>query len=329
MVEDYLEKVSDTGIIIRVNINKGSYMVFKENKPLINPKNTKQSIVHEIPQIIFLGKEFDLRVAYQDRLGFFSVNGGQIFIPFWVKGVSDVRHVKLPALIDSNLLPAFIYHFQGFHFGSIPASISGMNYFIVDSRTDREILIRLKMHFPMSRVVVYRGERDALFENLSGEDNSGGFSNVRAVDIAGTDDVGMLSQNPAFAARVYLRKLDFEKMEKIPYRFPLDSGTIEAILAYLRIMIIKSAEKKDLKPHVEKINELSNTYRLLLPFMSFDVAKVEQSFDQGIPEIQVLKQTRNILKAQSSIHQAEVDPKKQRFFMNVLSMIEPLIPDVD
>lgn len=325
MAEEHLEKITDKGFIIRVNLYKGSYMIFKENAPLVNPRSKTQSIVHELPQIIFLGKEFDLKKVFPERVGFFDVYGGQIYIPFWIKGVSDVRHVKIPAYVISDMLPVYIYHFHGFHLGSIPASVGGMNYFVVDSKVDREMLIRIKMHFPLSRIIVYRGEVDAMAPEATKYDISASNENVRASDMVQADEQHVLIKNPSFAARVFLRQLEFSRMYELPIRYRMDKETIETILAYLNIMIKNSNTKPELRQNLHHIQALHRLYQFLSPFLSFDAAQVEQSFDQGIPEQETLIKIRDILQSQMDIYRVENDSKKERFFHNAIAMVEPLL----
>ena len=325
MAEEHLEKVTDKGYIIRVNLYKGSYMLFKNNAPLANPRSKTQSIVHDLTQIIFLGKEFDLKKVYPERVGFFDVYGGQIYIPFWIKGVSDVRHVKIPAYVGSDMLPVYIYHFQGFHLGSIPASVGGMNYFVVDSKVDREMLIRIKMHFPLSRIIVYRGETDAMATDVTQHDISASNENVRASDLVHSEDQNALIKNPSFAARVFLRRLEFSRMYDLPVHYRMDRDTIDAIMAYLNIMIKNAPTKPELRQNLHHVEALHSLYSFLEPFLSFDIALVEQSFDRGIPDHEMLAKIRDILRSQMEIYRVENDGKKERFFHNAISMVEPLM----
>lgn len=325
MAEEYIEKISKGNFIIRVNLIKGSYMVFKENEPIINPKSKTQSIVHELSQVIFLGKEFEMKLVLPDRIGFFDVVGGQVYVPFWIKGTSDVRHIKLPAHIQSDILPVYVYNFQSYHFGSIPASVTGMNYFVVDSRVDREVLIRLKMHFPLSRIIVYRGEQDAMIEPSKENDSGEAEENVRAADMVKSNESAIFEKNPAFAARVFLRKLEFSKMYELPLRYKLNKESLETILAYLHILNKKSSAKTELRNNINDIENLTKLFEALAPFLSFDIMQVEKIFDTGIPDQKILTSIRDILRFQMEKYRSDNDPRTERFFSNAMSMIEPLL----
>jgi len=298
MSELYIEKKSNSNYIIRVNTTRNTFMVFKDNSPVKNLKIKSNSIVHELPQVIFLGKEFDLKAIYQDRIGFFDVQSNQIYIPFWVKGVSDVRHVKLPAYIESDMLPVCVYHFNTFHFGSIPISLSGMNYFVVDTRVDREILIRLKMHFPMSRIVVYRGEKDTLL----GKNTVDNYANVRAVDIEQKADVGFLSNNPAYAARLYLRKLDFEKFETILYKFKLDLNLVLTILSFLHILKERANVSSDLTLQINNINHFVGILTFMQTVFKNDVRFLEQRWEEYNFDVVMSQKLLSFIQAQKNFY---------------------------
>jgi len=317
MSEDYIEKISPQGFVIRVNFRKGTFMVFKDNEPLKNPRSKTESIVHSLPQVIFLGKEFDVRTSLMERVGFFDALGGQVHIPFWVKGSSDIRHVKLPAHLNTDLLPVYVYHFQAYHLGSIPASISGMNYFVVESRIDREMLIRLKMHFPMSRVIIYRGEKDSLIQDefLSGATAKN--SQIRATDMLESDDLSYLSQNPGFAARVYLRRLDFERVRSMPLRFAMSVGDIDIILTHLEIMKKKSTSQAELRNVIQNIEGLTQLFSILRQLFNGDVKQAQKLISEnGIPS-DIIDNIRVIVDSQISISNTNGDPKRADYFNEI------------
>jgi len=325
-MEDYIEKVTAKGIIIRVNTQKNTYMLFKDNESIKNPRSKTQSIVHELPQVIFLGKEFEIRMSVSERIGFFEVIGGQIYIPFWIKGLSDVRHIKLPAYVDSDILPIYVYHFQAFHVGSIPVFASGMNYFVVESRIDREMLIRLKMNFPTSRVIIYRGEKDSFVDShFSVNDDAVKIGSTRATDLVESEDSTYLEKNPSFAARVHLRRLHFEKVYEIPELYQLKKDDMDIILGYLRVLRKKSEDQKDIRQNLDKIDELIELFIVLTPIFTYEISEVERLFDGGIPTQKILVKIKSILKCQVELNKISHDEKKQRFYENVSSMIAPLI----
>lgn len=328
VAEDYIEKVTPNGVVIRVNSRKNTYMLFRNNEPIKNPRSNTQSIIHELPQIIFLGKEFEIRSSISERIKFFEVIGGQIYIPFWVTGMSDVRHVKLPALVDSDLLPVYVHQFQAFHVGSIPILASGVNYFVVESKIDREMLIRLKMNFPTSRVIIYRGEKDSIYDTFAGErEDASKAKTTRASDLMESEDSNFLTQNPSFAARVFLRRMHLDKIYEIPELYAVKTNDLEMILGYLRVMRKKADEQSDIKQNLEKIDDLIDLFLILAPIFSYDIRDVERIFDAGIPKQHVLVRLKKILKSQSEINKATFDGKKQRFYENAIAMIEPLIID--
>jgi hypothetical protein len=328
MNDDYIEKNTPMGFILRVNSKKNTYMIFRDNESLKNPRSRTQSIIHELPQVVFLGKEFEIRMSASERIGFFEVINGQIYIPFWVKGMSDVRHVKLPAYIDCDYLPVYLYQFQVFHVGSIPIFASSLNYFVVESRIDRELLVRLKMNFPTSRIIIYKGEKDSILpDDLSNVNRSANSDNTRATDLVESEDKSYIDTNPSFAARIYLRRLHFEKVSEIPEIYDLSLNDLEVILGYLRVMRKKASDQNDLKVNLKKIDELIELFIFLTPMFTLEIRQVEKLFDEGIPSQFLLRKMKKILKSQTEICRAVSNEKKLLFFQNVLSMVKPLILD--
>ncbi|MDH4128541.1 MAG: hypothetical protein OEV44_07310, partial [Spirochaetota bacterium] len=236
--------------------------------------------------------------------------------------------IKLPAFVGSDLLPVYVFQYQTFHPGSIPVFASGMNYFVVDSRIDREMLIRLKMNFPTSRVIVYRGEKDSVAEDhFSVTEDISKTTTTRATDLIESDDDAFLEKNPSFAARVYLRRLHFEKLFEIPEQFQLKKEDMEVILGYLRVLKRKADDQKDIRQNIEKIDGLIELFVVLTPIFSYEISEVERLFDGKIPDQYILNNIKKILFCQIELNKLTHDEKKQRFYENVIAMISPLIID--
>lgn len=328
MIDEYIEKKTPKGILLRINSKKNTYMIFKNNESLKNPRSKTQSIVHELPQVIFLGKEFEIKMSASDRIGFFDVVGGQIYIPFWLKSMSDIRHIKLPAFVDSDLLPVYVYHFQSFQVGSIPVFASGINYFVVEAQIDREMLIRLKMNFPTSRVIIYRGEKDTFYDtNFAINEDAAKVNVTRATDLVEADDSSYLSQNPSFAARIYLRRMHLEKVYEIPELFLLKKTDIEIILGYLRIMQKKGNQNNEIRQNIDEIEALIELFIALDSIFSYNDTEVENMFKDKTFKQSLLLRLRKIVKNQMEINKTAYNEKKLKFFAEVMLLIDPLISE--
>ncbi|MDH5718566.1 MAG: hypothetical protein OEZ22_13145 [Spirochaetia bacterium] len=325
MTGEFLEESTRSGIVIRVNLKKGNYLLFKNNKPIPNPRSQKNSIIHNLSHIIFLGMDFDLSLNPLDKIGFYPVKNNQLHIPFHVKGLSDIRHVKFPAYVESEILPAVVSHFKSFNPGAVPRTITGYQYFITSDDIEREMLVRIKIQFPKSRVIVFRQERDISVEAVSEEVKLP--SDVRAVDLLKHDDVGELSKNPIFSARVYLRNLDLPRLNSIPYKFKLDGQDAENIKTILDIVLRKASENADIKRQEPELRLLRDFLELLTPFVSFEIQKVEQFFDKGLPEIETLDKIQKVLISQKRFLIEAGETKNITFFDNALSMLQPLLPE--
>ncbi|MDH5718701.1 MAG: hypothetical protein OEZ22_13835 [Spirochaetia bacterium] len=327
MNSEFLEETTKSGIIIRVNVRKGNYLVFKNNKPIVNSRLKGRSVIHNLFYVVFLGAEFDLSMNTLDKIGFYQVKSNQIHIPFNIKGLSDIRHLKLPTYIDSETLPAVVSYYKSFNLGLLPRSVSDLQYFVVSEQIDRELLVRLKIQFPKSRVIVFRQERDISVDFAQPEEENASLpGDIRAVDLLNRDDVGELSKNPVFSSRVYLRKLDFLSMYSLPLKYILNGEDAVHIKTFLEVMLKKIDENADIKRYENEIKELINFYDILGIFLSFQVLKVEQFFDKGLPDRDVLEKLQTVLVSQKRLRAEEGDNARNAFFDNALSMLQPILP---
>jgi hypothetical protein len=184
------------------------------------------------------------------------------------------------------------------------------------------------MNFPTSRIIIYKGEKDSILpDDLSNVNRSANSDNTRATDLVESEDKSYIDTNPSFAARIYLRRLHFEKVSEIPEIYDLSLNDLEVILGYLRVMRKKASDQNDLKVNLKKIDELIELFIFLTPMFTLEIRQVEKLFDEGIPSQFLLRKMKKILKSQTEICRAVSNEKKLLFFQNVLSMVKPLILD--
>lgn len=321
MNQETVEKISEQGFTLKVNLLKNSYLVFKNNKPLINSQQESRSIIHKLSYFVFVGSEFDLSVAGKKlgELDFYAAQEGVLKIPFKLKDKSDIRHICLPLFLDCDLLPAVVqYYYRASIVGNLTQSKNANLFFILDANHDNAESVRLKIRFPRSCFVFFDKEKETWVEQENDDLHQGKLATTRVTDIEGHDDIGVLSQNPVFAARFYLRKLDWPKMKTLPQRFVLSQSDIETILVFFKIM------KKNLQSKEEVISELEKTekyYNFILPFFSMQTDDVDNFFLKYREEKE-LQEVEAIVQNQQKFHHDQMDRKKSNFYLYVNKKLE-------
>ncbi len=315
-MDDYIEKTSPSGVVIRVNTRKRSFLVIKEGQPQVNPLAEKEkSIVHPLANVIFLGSDFELVDVRPEDIGFFKVESGFMHVPFRAISASDIRHLAVETRVDSDLLPARIYFFSNYRVGMLPKKIEGPVFFFLESRVDRESLIRVKTLYPQSRVGVYKHERITKVELNIDTEGLNNPDNLRAVDLVKQGNVvGEISKNPTFLARIYLRKLEWANMRDLPYKMIVTHEDAQNIKAFLEVMIKNDNGVEELETNKAQIKTLDEFYALLSVLLSFSQVKVDAFFEESTIPQSYLAPVQKVLEAQKSL----LGPQAQADFFSYL-----------
>lgn len=281
MIEEYVEKVSDSNTVVRVNAKKGTFLVIREGKPLPNPSAKTKSIIHRLPSIIFLGTDFDLKDIKLEKVSFFPASDGFLQISFKEPGLSDIRHVMVELGVIADLLPAKVFFYSNYKIGMLPKTIQGAVYFIIESQVDREGLIRLKTVYPQCKIAIYKREKVTKLTSIEQTTVIENFTNVRATDLVKQSGAEELAKNPTFLARIYLRKLEWTNMRNLPYKMLLKREDSVNISTFLKVMLKNENNKKELDDNKPSIKTLEEFYNLLTIFLSYDKDAVEEFFSNN------------------------------------------------
>ncbi|HNA78140.1 MAG TPA: hypothetical protein PKY99_01735, partial [Turneriella sp.] len=165
------------------------------------------------------------------------------------------------------------FHFSGYWPNVLPAIGDGRRYFITDQGIPRQNIMRIKAKYPRSRLIVFkpedfmkiRVEREKIEEQ----------GRARAVDLVEdmTDDT--ISQNPVFAARYFLRSLEWRKMYSIPMFTRVKPSEIEIIISFLEKMYKSAPTNPELEQHTEQLADLVDYYDGVQALLTSDFSRVK------------------------------------------------------
>lgn len=325
MSAEHKEYVTDAGYVIRVNLTRSTFLVFKDNQPVAGIRSHGvERAIHKIPHVVFLGKAFDFSMQDQGVIWLCEVDGTRMVIPFRFKETSDIRHVKIPVTVTCDMLPVIITFFEAYRPGILPGFVSAQQYFVADEDIDRDSVIKLKARYPFSRVLIHREDRAEFYEKPGQKGPKDPTGTVRATDLLKSGNIENLSQNPVFAARVYLRQTDWDKLYDLPVNSKLHFSEVENILTFLRLMISKAPDRPELKQHVYTLRALDDYFQGLVNLLSFDYSRARGYLQSQQGSGKAFSPLIRALVSQMNFAQKEDNEKQIEFFSWALQMFENL-----
>ena len=315
-----VEKLTNAGALLRVNGISGTYSIFKNNKPVVNPTSKVNSTLYSLKRVIFIGELFKQSFIEKDTIGFYSVNQGQAVVPFRLIDTSDIRHLKLKTNVDCDMLPVSVSFFNDMSIGIYANALkTGVQYFVLEPKFGRECISELKRYFIRSRVIIYREDKAAndFTEDLFGsheddEEESIGLD----IELIEKGEISLLSKNPLFSARVFLSKKQWHEIYELPFKLPVSSEEVRLISFYLQAEMSEEHNENS----IPEITKLLKFYKSLEYFLSMKRDQVNNYLKENFMDTDIIDQIQKVihLKIKSLDYSLEEDQRKRSFYDHVL-----------
>ncbi|GIX42533.1 MAG: hypothetical protein KatS3mg129_2266 [Leptospiraceae bacterium] len=276
-----------------------NYYINLENKKFIilNQKLIEEDIERLIinkgrafPFILFVGSDIELMFDHNENLQLFHVKKRFIEIFYKLKNDKNTYRVSIKINVNMEYFPVYILHIQEIK------EIEKLDYkkffdiIILSPKLNRLDILQIKIHFPKVMLVKagsYIPEQIKEPEELE---------NYRITDIVNKFGTELISKNPVYSARYYLRKLDFENLYEIPLKIKCLDNDIEVILTYLDIMYKNEHKSKDLEINKENILLLKKYYEYIYYILKRDYTQLERIYseDENILKREIIRE--NLIK---------------------------------
>ena len=312
----YIEKETPQGYILKVDRIKGHFSIFKDHKLIPNPSE-RYSVRYPLQRIIFVGDIFRKDFIDELDIGFFYVSQQQVIIPFRVSDVSDIRHIKLPGYTDCDMLPISIYYFNDLDIGMyLNIFRSGIQYFVLEAKFDRSYIVYIKQIFPFSRVLIYRPEQ-ILFSYeetfiMEKYRSSADFY----MKLLKKDEIGLLSQNILFMARVFIHKKKWKNLYDLPKQLDITFEEARSILYYIEV------ELKHFENDKNTIIELKNLIKFFdaaSHLISMDKDKAFDYLKNNFLNLDFIVKIENMIhRARSKLAYSDKDHSKRSYYHGLL-----------
>lgn len=271
---DYVEHSTPAGFLLRINMRNGTFLAFKNGKPHGWLTAGVETQIHPMLHAIFLGEKFRIQTRLDTPLIFFPMERSFVKIPFEYGEESDVRYMRIPMEYEGlDLLPGLAFHFPGYWPNVLPAIGDGRRYFISDQEIPRQNIMRIKGKYPRSRLIVFKPEDFVKIKIEREKIEEQG--KARAVDLVESLNDEAIEQNPVFAARYFLRSLEWRKMYSIPMFTRVKPAEIDIIISFLEKMFKNAPTNPELIDAIQPLTDLIDYYDGVSAIMASDFARVK------------------------------------------------------
>ncbi len=298
--QQYEERKTPNGFLVKVRLEKSTYVVFTPKGPEVPKAAKSNSIIVPVPRVVFLGDDFNLTHFRLGELSFVNVKAGKLVIPYQHGGSRDIKSIFLNSGSESDILPVIIYHFNLVREISA-ATEKGIeiHHIVADEGLLKNDMVTLKIRFPTVNILILKKKINTTVNTTAGKIPVVGslltnpkidaLSSVvdadqaRAADVASsTSNLNMFSENPVFLARVHLRNLELDKVKQLLFDFNLKHDDIIFIRTFLDVMVKNVNNKPELITNKEKVKVLDEIFRLAILIINHAESAFEIELEKGL-----------------------------------------------
>jgi len=286
----YEERKTPEGYLVKVRLSKMTYVVFTPKGPEV-PKGAKNnSIIVNVPRVVFLGDDFNLSHFRMGDLSFVNVKNGKLLIPYQHGGAKEIKTINLNSGSESDILPVIIYHFNTLkELGTLSEKKIDFQHIVADEGLQKNDMVSLKIRYPSVNIFLLKKKMTtAVDPQIALPSDEKGTAKPIDTDSSGialratNSNLNVHSENPVFLSRIHLRNMELDKVKQLLFDFNLNLEDVMFIRTFLDVMIKNKDDKEELRLNKEKLVTLDEIFRLSELIIKNDEVHFEAEIDKGL-----------------------------------------------
>ena len=284
----YEERRTPAGYLVKVRLDKMTYVVFTPRGPEV-PKGAKSnSIVVTVPRVVFIGDDFMLSHLQLGELNFLNVKTGKLVIPYQHGGSREIKTIFLNSGSECDVLPVIIYHINSIkEVAKISDQGIEFHHIVADESLQKNEMVSLKIRYPTVNILILKKKMTVAQDPKSILPAGQSTEKVMEKEAAGvamraTNNLNTHSDNPVFLARIHLRNMELDKVKQLLFDFELTADDVMFIRTFLDVMIRNVNNKEELAANNEKIRILDEIFRLSEMIIKRNETDFEIELDKGL-----------------------------------------------
>lgn len=284
--------------IVLHNVGNFKYYIHQDLKKFIvinkevEIENLENFILNKgrgFPAVLFIGDDLIPKVDKLNDINLIPVKKKSIEFHYFMKETNQQHRISININLSIEYFPVLILHLHDFKKETkllVPNTKIDMVIFSPFlTRLDK---LQIRISFQKSKLVQAGDYKETINEN--------DLNNYRITDYVEKFGLDILSKNPIYAARYYLRKLDFENMYALPTKTLCNEEELKMIREFLRIVLENKNNSKELELHKEKLKDLDLFYEFIYLIVSRKYVELEDFYQQNEPKIKSRVISSHIIK---------------------------------
>jgi len=256
---DFAEEKTPTGYTLKILFNKMKFLVFNSRGESFSADKEGRSLLHKLPNAVFLGNIFLVERDYLKEYSLLKVRNDTLILPYRNITEKKRKFLFIHYVTSVDLIPMKISMVKSYSLmlKDIPSD-TDIDYLIVDeSLSETEISVIASRYRPGEIIKVTTDKSEVLKE---------------VIEEKGSDyiSINTMSDNPVFLAAYHLKNMALSNLNQLLLDFDISAFDTQFIIYFINDILDNKQDDHDVIRNKPMLNDLKNAYEFYLALIVRD-----------------------------------------------------------
>lgn len=264
---DFIEEKTPQNISIKIFLDKWQFLAFDPKGNSIYSDNDGRSLLHKVPKIIFVGKNFSLKKEFNTNFHMLKIRNSQIIIPYNDTIDKKVKYIFIQTDKNLDLIPARLEQVNSLsQLVKDYEPAAEPDYIIADDDISPNDALIIKSRYKIN---------DVIYASLANNYSILNFK-INELNDDSIKNINMMSNNPVFLAGIHLSTMDLSKVNQLLLDFDLTALDTDFIIYYISDLIEKIKEDPTHKKNIPTLVNLMDSFKFYQYLMKKDEENIKK-----------------------------------------------------
>ncbi len=288
---DFAEEKTPEDLLIKVLMDSWQFLAFDKKGRSIYVDIEGRGILHRVPLIVFVGRDFDIRREYERDYHMLKVRDGNIIVPYIDRKELKTKYFFIPTDKSLDMIPVRMRIVPNIAVmvKEIDVSLEPDYVAIDDSVTSNDIII-IKSRYKVDDVIFVE-----LVNNVAMNEH------MMLPDDGKPVNLNIMSTNAVFLARIHLRNMALSQLNQLLLDFEIAALDTEYIIKFIEELLEKEDSDESVRKNRQMLVDIRDSFEFYRNLLQRSDDKIEEMV-QSVDKPQKLAIFRTLVSKVKALH---------------------------
>ncbi len=265
---DFTEEKTPSGYTLKILFKKMKFLVFNSRGESFSADKEGRSLLHKLPNAVFLGNIFLIERDYLKEYSLLKVRDDTIILPYRNITEKKRKFLFIHYVTSIDIIPMKIVMVKSYSLmlKDIPSD-TDIDYLIVDeSLSETEISVIASRYRP-GEIIKVTTDRSEI-QNEAEEEKESDYISINT-----------MSDNPVFLATYHLKNMALSNLNQLLLDFDISAFDTQFIIYYINDILDNKKDDPDVIRNKLMLTDLKNAYEFYLALIIRDTKFLNEKIE--------------------------------------------------